>query len=606
MRSIVALKNKATEGATNWRDRHQSHSSGSLSLPDPYHSRKQAGSPRPVEHELEANDEEEKRIDWANLSPEDKHVFFSWLDEFFARPRGASQRGGGAPIPPPVHQRTPSAASSRAPIPPTSEPQAESPKPRPQRPLVPATNRWSQASTSTSAPTPPPPRRALPAREPSPEPEEVHEDEDPAPPPPSRARFTAPPPPVAPKPPPPAAPKPRPPVPGTAPTVSHAAGPNGPPPPPLAPKPPSVNMASKPARPAAPPPPVEDDDDEEDDWCVQCRDFSAPDEHATYFPRQNAESVAQLAYDLTAPFEDEVDKARVLFTWFHHNVAYDAANFLAGTVKHGATPEDTLRTGMAVCEGYAGLFQALADAVGLGCMTISGGSKGYGYKPPTDPYNLPPFRSTHAWNAVWVYGAWRLVEPTWGAGALHNGAYLKRFAPIHFCPGNREFGRKHFPTDPSHQIVEPHHILSWEQFLLMPERAEILGDMEKLGYNERLLRPSTRDIPAGNATIVLKRGCNHLPETEADSYVPVCLVEWTDGRDAPTHHRQHMASLELRDPHVGWTLDVSGLQRGHKLKIAIVKVVNGQDALGYGRAAFERARGRVGMSWSYLAYWTVV
>ena len=25
------------------------------------------------------------RIDWANLSPEDKEVFFSWLDEFFAR-----------------------------------------------------------------------------------------------------------------------------------------------------------------------------------------------------------------------------------------------------------------------------------------------------------------------------------------------------------------------------------------------------------------------------------------------------------------------------------------------------------------------------------------
>jgi hypothetical protein len=26
----------------------------------------------------------EQEIDWANLSPEDKEVFFSWLDEFFA------------------------------------------------------------------------------------------------------------------------------------------------------------------------------------------------------------------------------------------------------------------------------------------------------------------------------------------------------------------------------------------------------------------------------------------------------------------------------------------------------------------------------------------
>ena len=26
----------------------------------------------------------ETEIDWSNLSPEDKHIFFSWLDEFFA------------------------------------------------------------------------------------------------------------------------------------------------------------------------------------------------------------------------------------------------------------------------------------------------------------------------------------------------------------------------------------------------------------------------------------------------------------------------------------------------------------------------------------------
>jgi hypothetical protein len=29
--------------------------------------------------------EKEMTIDWANLTTEDKEVFFSWLDEFFAR-----------------------------------------------------------------------------------------------------------------------------------------------------------------------------------------------------------------------------------------------------------------------------------------------------------------------------------------------------------------------------------------------------------------------------------------------------------------------------------------------------------------------------------------
>jgi len=598
MRSIVSLKNKATESASNMRDRYQSPSSGTLNLPDPYHSRKQAGSPKPPEPHNTAHEDEDAHIDWANLSHEDKEVFFSWLDEFFARYLAGQHPQSQSSMPNLAHQRTSSSASNKTPTS-VSTPllQTDGKKP-PQRPPVPATNRWSQAT----APTTPPQRQQPPAKAPSPDPEEPEPEEEVPPPPPARSRFTAPPPPVAVKAPPPVAVKPvRPPVPVAV------GSPNGPPPAPLGPKPPPVNMASKPARPAITPEPEPElvaEEIEEDDWCIHCRDFSAPDEHATYFPRQKAESVAQLAYDLTAPFEDEVDKARVLFTWFHHNVAYDAANFLAGTVKHGATPEDTLRTGLAVCEGYAGLYQALADAAGLGCLTIGGHSKGYGYQPPRDSRHLIPFSHSHAWNAVWLYDAWRLIEPTWGAGALSNGAYLKRFAPIHFCPGNREFGRKHFPADASHQIIPTP--LSWEEYLLIPERAELMGEMEQLGYNEALLRPATRNIPAGNATIVLKRGCNHIPDSEEDAYVPVCLIEWADGRDAPTNHRQHMAALELRDPHIGWTLDVYGLQPTHKLKIALVKVINGKDALGFGRAAFERARGRMGMSWSYLAYWTIV
>jgi hypothetical protein len=39
-------------------------------------------------HEVAANREEQPVIDWANLSVEDKQVFFSWLDEFFARHSG--------------------------------------------------------------------------------------------------------------------------------------------------------------------------------------------------------------------------------------------------------------------------------------------------------------------------------------------------------------------------------------------------------------------------------------------------------------------------------------------------------------------------------------
>ncbi|KAK0200343.1 hypothetical protein DFS33DRAFT_145026 [Desarmillaria ectypa] len=44
------------------------------------------GSPAPSYRSASA----EPEIDWSNLSPEDKQVFFRWLDEFFERSYGIS------------------------------------------------------------------------------------------------------------------------------------------------------------------------------------------------------------------------------------------------------------------------------------------------------------------------------------------------------------------------------------------------------------------------------------------------------------------------------------------------------------------------------------
>ncbi|EJD50672.1 hypothetical protein AURDEDRAFT_112249, partial [Auricularia subglabra TFB-10046 SS5] len=562
MRSVVAFKNRASESAGNVRDRWVSPSSSKLNLPDPYQSRK-AGAVQAL-HQRQADlageeyteEPEDVHVDWANLSPEDKEVFFSWLDEFFARAPGSSHQAAPGP-PPPPHARA-------KPGPPVA----------PRRPPLP-----ESSSTTDTAPT-------------------------------TKSRFMPPPgpPPVANKPPPPpVAPKPpKPSLQNRQTEPQHA-------PPPVAwnNRPPPVNLRNKPARPASATPAVvqpEFDFDDDDDWCTAHRDFSEADAHAALFPREHAESIQQLGYDLTAPFDDEVDKARALFTWMHHNIAYDAANFLAGTVRP-MTVDDTLRTGMAVCEGYSGLFAALALAAGLEVITVHGHGKGYGYEPPppgSGVRDIPRYEGNHAWNAVKLDGDWRLMDSTWGAGALTNGAYLKRFAPIHFCgaagPGhNREFGRRHYPSERTHQFVPRHMQLGWEEYMLMPERPRVTGDFGEYGYSEILLQPDTKYILPGRHTVVLKRYCRHVQDTEDDSYVPIILVKDPSGRD----HPQSMQPLVLHpDYRVGWTVEVD-VNSGQTLQLAIVKVIGGQDATGYGRAAYERARGRQGMSWSYLVEWEV-
>lgn len=81
--------------------------------------------------------------------------------------------------------------------------------------------------------------------------------------------------------------------------------------------------------------------------CLICRDFSGPDSHAVRFPRQSLPSsdVGYLASLLCDPFPSATDKARSIFTWLHHNVDYDVANYRAGTIKP-STPEGTITSGL--------------------------------------------------------------------------------------------------------------------------------------------------------------------------------------------------------------------------------------------------------------------
>ena len=109
--------------------------------------------------------------------------------------------------------------------------------------------------------------------------------------------------------------------------------------------------------------------------CLKCRDFSGPDGHAARFPRQNVPSLDWLATQLTDPFPSLTDKARALFTWLHHNIDYNVEAFFSGNIKP-STPFTTLDTGLAVCEGYAGLFTALATKAGLESMVVGGHGKG--------------------------------------------------------------------------------------------------------------------------------------------------------------------------------------------------------------------------------------
>ncbi|CAO2651997.1 Nn.00g002800.m01.CDS01 [Neocucurbitaria sp. VM-36] len=375
-----------------------------------------------------------------------------------------------------------------------------------------------------------------------------------------------------------------PPVPTTRPSASTpgiTTSPSAPPPIPLASRPNlDAIMASKPKPGAV-------------GGCLKCRDFSGPDEHAARFPRTQLPSsdVGWLAHQLCSPFTSPTDKARAIFTWLHHNVDYDTHSFFSGNLQP-STPEKTMTSGLAVCEGYAGLFAALALKAGLEAIVCSGDGKGFGHRPLEPGEPVPAFSSNHAWNAVKIdNGEWKLIDPCWGAGHIgcpnRNEGYVRKFNPSMFTMDNNEFGMKHFPSDNAHQFRTDGRVISYEEFKKddMGGRVQVMSDCEpEHGVGERTIQPSQLQIkindPHGAPVIRFQFAaiCPHWDNARHGQGPPYIMLLNIAGRDGrKPEHRPFNT-----DNHVWW-LDVARTELGapgQKISVYAVTEFNKKNARG--------------------------
>ncbi|MCJ1442187.1 MAG: hypothetical protein MMC23_002680 [Stictis urceolatum] len=350
--------------------------------------------------------------------------------------------------------------------------------------------------------------------------------------------------------------------------------------------------------------------------CLICRDFSAVDSHAARFPRQQVPSLAWLASSLCDPFPSHTDKARAIFTWCHHNISYNTHDFFNKCVKP-STPASTLETGLAVCEGYASLYAALATKAGLGCIVVGGHGKGYGHS-PLQPGQAcpPPDPSGHAWNAVKIdNGEWKLTDPCWGAGAVNgkDEPYRAIFTPAEFTKSNDDFGLKHYPSNRAHFFRnDGRPSISWEEYFLgpnpgiSPPRAYCTCGKE--GFNEAKLLPRSGQVSTNPAM--------HDSPTVRFQLERVC-PHWDPKRNGKG--MDFVYCLELRTPKLDlvpfetngrffWAdVAVERLgQKGGKVQIVAITTVNGMEGRGLSVEEFRAKQGRTSMSWDYVAGWELV
>jgi len=151
-------------------------------------------------------------------------------------------------------------------------------------------------------------------------------------------------------------------------------------------------------------------------------------------------SVDALGRYFSRAFKDKAFKLRAIYTWTAMNIFYDVANRnkVNAAVPFNDLVDKTMQTRIAICQGYASVFKALCDACGIRAYLVNGYTLQNGHVGEL----------SHAWVIAAIDTSFYGFDPTWGAGYITNGDYLKRFSDQYFMIKPGDLIRDHMPFDP--------------------------------------------------------------------------------------------------------------------------------------------------------------
>ena len=102
---------------------------------------------------------------------------------------------------------------------------------------------------------------------------------------------------------------------------------------------------------------------------------------------------------------------------------YDAESYWAKTIPDQSY-QNTLKTGLSVCAGYANVIKKFCDELKIFCIVVSGYARGVGTSPTAAD---TPNESNHAWNIVAINGVHYLIDCTWDSGYMEDKVSIKRY-----------------------------------------------------------------------------------------------------------------------------------------------------------------------------------
>lgn len=156
--------------------------------------------------------------------------------------------------------------------------------------------------------------------------------------------------------------------------------------------------------------------------------------------QSNSNSIISIANQLTENKTNDYDKALALHDWVCWYLYYDVDSLSDDeTPAYYAT--DVVKSGAAVCLGFATLYASLCRAIGIPCNVVSGYALGVGEDTEWTDETIVTEKQNHAWNEVYVDGRWVIVDPTWDCtNKIQNGVQSKGKAVSHlYFDANLQF-----------------------------------------------------------------------------------------------------------------------------------------------------------------------
>ncbi len=191
-------------------------------------------------------------------------------------------------------------------------------------------------------------------------------------------------------------------------------------------------------------------------WAQKTAGYARVGRIMSQIPDSSTITVDGIAHYINSNFVTQTEKSRAVFIWITRNISYsfDSMFSVHAYLKPEEITQRILKTRTGVCLHYANLFTEIAKRVGIRSYVIQGYVKQQGRVAP-----IP-----HMWCAGYVDSVWYLFDPTWGAGYVADGRFIRVINNFYFMAKPENLIRSHMPFDPLWQFLT--HPVTADEFYL--------------------------------------------------------------------------------------------------------------------------------------------